>query len=74
MKIMSYNTLFGGFDGNDGKRFYAQVKLINDVQPDILLIHEAKGFLQSGMSLLFKMEERTNMRGFIAPALHTGPG
>ena len=72
MKIMSYNTLFGGFDGNDGRRFDAQVKLINEVNPDILLVQEAKGFLQSGMSLLFKMEERINMRGFIAPAVHTG--
>jgi endonuclease/exonuclease/phosphatase family metal-dependent hydrolase len=69
MKIMSYNTLFGGFDGDDGRRFDAQMKLINEVKPDILLVQEAKGFLQSNMGLLFKMEERTNMRGLY----RTGP-
>lgn len=72
MKIMSYNTLFGGFDGHDGGRFDAQMKLINEVQPDILLAQELKGFTENGMNRLFKMEERINMRGFIAPALHTG--
>jgi len=72
MKVMSYNTLFGGFDGNDGRRFDAQLELINEVQPDILLAQELKGFSENGMKRLFKMEEIINMRGFIAPALHTG--
>ncbi len=72
MKVMSYNTLFGGFDGNDGKRFDAQMQLISEVQPDILLVQELKGYTGDGMKRLFKMEERINMRGFIAPALHTG--
>jgi endonuclease/exonuclease/phosphatase family metal-dependent hydrolase len=72
MKVMSYNTLFGGFDGHDARRFDAQMKLINEVQPDILLAQELKGFTENGMERLFKMEERINMRGFIAPAVHTG--
>ncbi len=72
MKVMSYNTLFGGFEGNDGKRFDAQMQLISEVQPDILLVQELKGYTGDGMKRLFKMEERINMRGFIAPALHTG--
>ena len=57
MKIMSYNTLFGGFDGNDGRRFDAQMELINKVQPDILLAQELKGYTENGMKRLFKMEE-----------------
>lgn len=72
MKIMSYNTLFGGFDGNDGRRFDAQMELINKVQPDILLAQELKGYTENGMKRLFKMEEHINMRGFIASAPHTG--
>jgi len=72
MKVMSYNTLFGGFDGNDGRRFDAQVKLIKEVNPDILLVQELKGFTQNNMKLLFEMEKRLCMRGFIAPAVHTG--
>jgi len=72
MKVMSYNTLFGGFDGHDARRFDAQMKLINEVQPDILLAQELKGFTENGMKRLLLMEERINMRGFIAPAVHTG--
>lgn len=72
MKVMSYNTLFGGFDGNDGRRFDAQAKLVNKVKPDILLVQEAKGFTQNGMKQLFDIESSVGMRGFVAPAVHTG--
>lgn len=72
MKVMSYNTLFGGFDGHSAGRFDAQMELIKEVQPDILLAQELKGFTENGMKRLFMMEERINMRGFIAPAPHTG--
>lgn len=72
MKVMSYNTLFGGFDGTNDKRFLAQVSLINDANPDVLLVQEAKNFTADGQRLLFEMEKRINMRGFIAPAPHTG--
>lgn len=72
MKVMSYNTLFGGFDENDGRRFQAQVTLINTIKPDILLIQEAKNFNIKGGQLLFQMEDQINMRGFLAIAPHTG--
>lgn len=72
MKVMSYNTLFAGFDGNNDKRFLAQVDLITGINPDILLVQEAKNFTATGYSMLFEMEKRINMRGFIAPAPHTG--
>jgi len=72
MKVMSYNTLFGGFDETDGRRFQAQATLINTVKPDILLIQEAKNFNAKGSQLLFQMEAEINMRGFLAVAPHTG--
>lgn len=72
MKVMSYNTLFGGFDGNERRRFDAQIKLINEVSPDILLVQELKGFLHDGMKPLFNLEQKLGMRGFLAPAVHTG--
>ncbi len=28
MNVMSYNTLFGGFDGTDNRRFLAQKEVI----------------------------------------------
>lgn len=58
MKVMSYNTLFGGFDGSDNKRFNAQVELINEIKPDILLVQEAKNFTQNGMKLTYEMENK----------------
>ncbi|WP_088187943.1 endonuclease/exonuclease/phosphatase family protein [Desulfosporosinus sp. FKA] len=72
MKVMSYNTLFGGFDETVDLRFKAQATLINTVRPDILLIQEAKNFHHQGGQLLFQMEAEINMRGFIAVAPHTG--
>lgn len=68
MRVMSYNTLFGGHDGNDNRRVDAQVKIINQVKPDILLAQEAKDFQQGGMKLLFKMKDAIGMRGFLAHA------
>jgi len=72
MKVMSYNTLFAGFDGGDNRRFAAQLELITGINPDILLLQEAKNFTANGASLLFEMEKCIKMRGFIAPAPHTG--
>lgn len=72
MKVMSYNTLFGGFDEHDNSRFKVQVDLINSIKPDVLLVQEAKNYDAKGMQILFQLEERINMRGFIAPAPLTG--
>jgi len=72
MKVMSYNTLFAGFDGNKDKRLLAQLDLITGINPDILLVQEAKNLNANGSRLLFKIEKRINMRGFIAPAPLTG--
>lgn len=72
MKVMSYNTLYGGFDGNDNRRYEAQLDVIHSLSPDILLIQEAKAFDARGMKLLYETEEKINMRGFLAPAPMTG--
>ncbi len=72
LKILSYNTLYAGADGGDRSRAAKQVELINDVHPDIFLMQEAKGFEENGSSLLFKLERDIGMRGFLAPAPHTG--
>lgn len=51
MKVMSYNTLFGGFDGTDDHRFLAQKEVVEDVNPDVLLVQEAKQFEADGHRL-----------------------
>ena len=72
MKILSYNTLFGGFDGAGRERHEAIIATINQVCPDIVLAQELKGFDVNGGNLLFEFERATGLRGFIAPAPQTG--
>lgn len=72
MRIMSYNTLFGGFDGMEDQRYQAQIGIILDADPDILLTQELKGFLDEGGKRLFEMERRLERRALIAPAPVTG--
>lgn len=72
MKVMSYNALFGGFDGTDDRRFLAQKAAIAEVNPDVLLIQEAKQFEANGYRRFYEVEVALNRRGFLALAPHTG--
>lgn len=72
MRVMSYNTLFGGFDGSDDRRRNDQLTLIHDTDPDVLLIQEAKGYTASGSALLYATEQALGRRGFVAEAPITG--
>jgi exodeoxyribonuclease III len=53
---MSYNLLFGGFDGENGFRHKEQITLINSIKPDILLVQEAKNFDARGSRVVYKTE------------------
>jgi endonuclease/exonuclease/phosphatase family metal-dependent hydrolase len=66
MKVLSYNTLFGGFDGAKRERFEAQLQLIRELAPDVLLLQEARGFEANGYAVLLETEQRLAMRGFSA--------
>lgn len=72
MKILSWNTLFAGFDGHQSNRRRIQLEVINELKPDVLLMQEAKGYDLAGHSLLFETESALKMRGFLGKALHTG--
>lgn len=72
IRIMTYNTLFGGFDGDDGSRFDRQVELIRNADPDVLLVQEWKGFLADGARRQFEAERRLERRALVAPAPVTG--
>ncbi|CAH1661427.1 endonuclease/exonuclease/phosphatase family protein [Chelatococcus asaccharovorans] len=72
LKVLTYNTLFAGRDGMEARRAKAQIELINNVSPDVFLMQEAKGFDGNGARLLYEMEARIGMRGFLAPAPRTG--
>jgi exodeoxyribonuclease-3 len=72
LTILTYNTLFAGRDGADDRRATEQIKLISQLKPDVFLMQEAKGFDAAGGSLLFELEARIGMRGFLAVAPRTG--
>ncbi len=72
MTVLTYNTLFAGYDGADGRRAQAQVSLINELRPDVFLMQEAKGFDANGNARLFALESLIGMRGFLAAAPRTG--
>jgi endonuclease/exonuclease/phosphatase family metal-dependent hydrolase len=72
MKVLTYNTLFGGFDGARRERYEAQMQLIREVDPDVLLLQEARGFEAHGSAVLLETEQRLAMRGFLGLAPHTG--
>lgn len=72
LTILTYNTLFAGRDGVDDRRAAAQIQLIASIKPDIFLMQEAKGFDAAGGALLYALEARIGMRGFLAVAPRTG--
>lgn len=72
LTVLTYNTLFAGRDGNDDSRAQAQVGLINELQPDVFLMQEAKGLDANGGAWLYALEHNIGMRGFLAGAPHTG--
>ncbi len=72
LTVLTYNTLWGGYDGREDRRARAQIELINEVRPDVFLMQAAKGFEGNGAARLYGLEYQLGMRGFLAPALHTG--
>ncbi|EKT4493082.1 endonuclease/exonuclease/phosphatase family protein [Pseudomonas fulva] len=72
LTVLTYNTLFAGRDGTDSRRATDQIALINAVKPDVFLMQEAKHFEQNGAALLFELEAKIGMRGFLAKAPVTG--
>jgi len=72
LKVLTYNTLFAGRDGADERRANAQIDLIRELQPDVFLMQEAKGFDANGGAWLYAMENAIGMRGFLALAPRTG--
>lgn len=72
LTVLTYNTLFAGRDGPDDRRARSQVALIEELEPHVFLMQEAKGFDANGGALLHALEGRIGMRGFLAVAPRTG--
>ena len=76
IRVLSYNILNGGRDTGSGgasdARWRAEVEVIREAAPDVLLIQEARGFQVEGGEALYKAEEQLEMRGLLAVAPRTG--
>jgi exodeoxyribonuclease-3 len=72
MRIMSYNLLNAGRDGARDERWRAEVEVIRDVAPNVLLLQEARQFDAAGGEALFAAEAALGVRGLLAVAPHTG--
>lgn len=71
LKVLTYNTLFAGRDGTDARRAATQIDLLRELEPDVFLMQEARGFDANGGSWLYDMEHLLQMRGFLALAPRT---
>jgi endonuclease/exonuclease/phosphatase family metal-dependent hydrolase len=76
MLIMTWNLGHGGIDPDTGSddRFWQQIDLIRQIQPDILCLQEAHGWHEQGYAQLLVFEHATGLRSFIALApsgMHT---
>jgi exonuclease III len=69
---MTWNTLFAGFDGSDDKRRRLQFEVIREINPDILLLQEARNFQTDDNRLLMETEIALGMRGVLGIAPKTG--
>lgn len=72
MRVLSWNILNGGDDGGDRFRWRSQAQLIRELNPDVLLMQEARHFAADGGSRLFQAEADLRMRSLLAVAPHTG--
>ena len=72
LTVLTYNTLFAGRDADDERRAQAQIGLITELNPDVFLMQEAKGFDANGGAWLYALEQKIGMRGFLAIAPRTG--
>lgn len=67
--------MFGGRDGLNDRRAGAQIVLIDELEPNVVLMQEAKSFEADGDALLLALEARIRMRGFLAVKRPSGrPG
>jgi endonuclease/exonuclease/phosphatase family metal-dependent hydrolase len=72
MKAMSYNLLDGGIRGGTDVMWRREMEIIRDVNPDLLLLQECKGWERSGYERLFDTEIALKMRGLMAESRLVG--
>lgn len=73
LRILTWNILNGGADpGRGNARWDTQIALVRNLDPDIWLVQEARGFDADGSARLFEAEASLDRRGFLSVAPLTG--
>ena len=68
MRLMTYNILCGGKDGESTARLEQVCTLIRQVAPDVLVLNECNDFERDGFRTFYRLERELGMRGVFAPA------
>lgn len=68
LRVMTYNILNGGQDAMDFSRLNHVIEVVREADPDLLVVQEAKHFDLDGDRYLYRFENETGLRGFIARA------
>ncbi len=68
MKLISYNILDGGRDGQDGSRLERVLGLLQRERPELLLLSECCGFERDHERELHRFERALGMSGLLATA------
>jgi exodeoxyribonuclease-3 len=66
MRLITWNTLNGGQDGQLSDRLRRVVEVVRREEPDIVLLQEVRGFESNGHYILHDVENELDMRGFFA--------
>ncbi len=68
MRLMTYNILDGGKDGDSTARLAQVCELVRQVAPDVLALDECCEFERDGFRTFHRLERELGMRGVFAPA------
>lgn len=71
LAVCSYNLHNGGLDGGDPARLDRQLRMLAQLDLDVLAIQEAKSWDCDHFRLLHRAEHALGMRGFLVPFLCT---
>lgn len=68
MRLMTYNILTGGVDHDDSTRLARVLAIVQEQQPDVLVLNECNHFDARGNQTLHAVERQLGMRGVLARA------
>ena len=68
MRVMTYNIENGGQDDLDNSRLDLVLQVVNDIDPDVLVLQEAMNFDAASNRKLRRFEQDTGLHGLLGKA------